>query len=157
MIDCDRDSITNAFPRLIGSAWEPTSDVDGRYNCIAWAAGKTDESWWPDGGFWPIVFREISVECFVEAFQQLGFVECSDESLECDFEKVAIYGYSSEVVNHMARQLPCGQWTSKCGISNDITHALSALESDVYGKVLQIMKRPIPLDETILGQQVSVL
>ena len=44
------------FPDLARTGYQVTSPPDPVYNCIAWAAGRTDEWWWPDVGgfeFWP--------------------------------------------------------------------------------------------------------
>jgi hypothetical protein len=48
------------FPGLVGKEYQITSPRDEVYNCIAWAAGVTNDWWWPDKagqGYWPPTFR----------------------------------------------------------------------------------------------------
>jgi hypothetical protein len=49
----------------------------------------------------------------------------------------------------MARQLPDGTWTSKCGGNEDITHftldALETYDPPGYGCPVVFMKRPVPI------------
>jgi hypothetical protein len=45
---------------------------------------------------------------------------------------------------HAAKQMESGKWSSKLGDWEDVEHAtLEALEGDFYGKVAQILKRPV--------------
>ncbi len=82
------------------------------------------------------------VSAFVIAFRTLGYELCDDGVLEEGYEKVAIYELSS-TVQHMARQLPTGRWTSKIGDLQDIEHTSPAeLEGDFYGRVVKYMRRP---------------
>jgi hypothetical protein len=46
---------------------------------------------------------------------------------------------------HVAGQLVTGRWTSKLGESEDIEHGLRDLEGDVYGVVVLVMQRPLPI------------
>jgi hypothetical protein len=66
------------FPNLAATPYTVTSPADSIYNCIAWAAGLTDDWWWPDPmgvSSWPAgVRREETLIAFLEAFQSLGFV-----------------------------------------------------------------------------------
>lgn len=80
---------------------------------------------------------------FQEAFQSLGFGVCQKEDLESGFEKIALFA-DDNVPEHAARQLPNGRWTSKLGELEDIEHGLHDLEGVEYGKVVMLMKRPIP-------------
>ena len=93
----------NEFPNLNPQNHSPTSPVDFRYNCIAWAAGDQTRKWWPDAfgiGYWPPgIAREETVAAFIAAFQTLGFSICSDNSFEVGFEKIVI----SELLTY-----PCG-------------------------------------------------
>ena len=86
---------------------------------------------------------ENSLNAFVKAFGILGYESCSDGTLEDGFEKVAIY-QSPSGVQHMARQLSTGRWTSKLGGFEDIDHASpSELEGREYGEVVQYMRRAV--------------
>ncbi len=85
--------------------------------------------------------RETSLPAFVSAFGQLGFQLCSDEGLDPECEKVAIFARDN-VPTHAARQLPAGTWTSKLGESVDVEHELADLTGDVYGQVACLLQRP---------------
>ncbi len=135
------------FPGLQTTPFHVTSPADCTYNCIAWATGCVTDWWWPlDDSrrfYWPPTApRETSLDAFCSAFLTLGYSQCSDESLEHGFEKVAIFADSAGTPTHAARQLEKGGWTSKLGQAEDIEHALRALEGDVYGAVALILKRP---------------
>lgn len=139
-----------AFPQLSGTDWTHTSDLTDLYNCIAWAAGRNKEWWWPykdpkerrrSRAQWPIKEYDTTVACFIKAFSTLGYNPAADSSQEEGFEKLAIYVDDNEKVTHMARQLPCGRWTSKCGNFEDITHTLAGLEGSEYGTAKYFLKR----------------
>jgi hypothetical protein len=133
------------FPLLRESQFRVTSEPDTSYNCIAWAVdGITDAWWWPDeDGEWPdSVPRHETLDAFIAAFATRGYTPCVDESLEPEFEKVAIYA-SEEGPRHAARQLSDGTWTSKLGPLHDIQHqTLESLSGQCYGSVVSYLKRP---------------
>ncbi|MGE0375214.1 MAG: hypothetical protein AB7I48_18925 [Planctomycetaceae bacterium] len=113
-----------------------------RYNCIAWSAGDTTR-WWQPGFYWPTDRGrdDCGIGALIEAFRSLGYIEGADESLEPEFEKVALYG-SGLFYTHAARQLPNGKWTSKLGKAEDIEHDRPAdVAGGIYGGVVEIMKR----------------
>ncbi len=136
------------FPGLRGTTFRVTSPPDRSYNCIAWAAGVSDGWWWPlgdpDDTRWPDgVARAVTLDAFRDAFTALGYVPCDGERAEAGFEKVAIFASLRGTPTHAARQLPSGRWTSKLGNAEDIEHDLRALEGDIYGTVVLILKRPL--------------
>jgi hypothetical protein len=166
------------FPKLAAAGYGKTSDATGRppkpgaYNCIAWATNDPRNClwWWPHpDAYWPFRAREETVACFVKTFRWLGYQVCKHSRRESAYEKVALYAihksrtpltppkrwqdFSDWEPTHMARQLPDGTWTSKCGGNEDITHfTLDALESygpsvlcEEYGCPVLYMKRPIPI------------
>ena len=131
------------FPGLRGCEYYETSPQDPSYNCIAWAAGFNDRWWWPSrrpSYYWPGDPDDQSMGAFIAVFASLGYAICDSDTPEAGFEKVAIYANESGPT-HIARQLPTGEWTSKCGGLEDIAHTLSALEGDCYGTVAVIMRR----------------
>jgi hypothetical protein len=134
------------FPGLRGSSYQITSPQTGLYNCLAWAAGDVGRWWWPDlleQRYWPPgATREETVAAFAEAFGSVGFVICQGDDLEPGFEKIAIFADHTGP-QHAARQLASGRWTSKLGELEDIEHRLRDLEGSEYGRVVEIMKRPI--------------
>lgn len=126
---------------------------DVHYNCIAWAAGKNDNWWWPSheiGDYWPITVNDDdpeNIEEFFKAFATERFTLKSDNgSYEHGFEKVAFFINSQNKVTHASRQLPNGSWTSKMGFGEDIEHvALSVIECPTYGNARHFLKRENPL------------
>jgi hypothetical protein len=141
-----RPHLERFFPNLQPSEYSVESEPTDSYNCIAWAVGVTDRWWWPveeEDSYWPLEPEAASLEAFTRAFATRGYEPCPDDLLEGAFEKVAIYAGPSGIPTHMARQLRSGVWTSKCGGLEDITHTLEGLEGEVYGRVTQILRRPI--------------
>lgn len=145
--------LESLFPQLSSNNYRLTSPFDGGYNCIAYAANDTTKWWWPTekplgGTYWPPgAPREETLEAFVIAFEELGYIKCSDGSLEAGMEKIAIYVNREGSPTHAARQLPSGYWVSKLGENVDIEHsdpdAVGGDERRGYGSVANYMARPI--------------
>jgi hypothetical protein len=164
-----RDSSTiksdfcSRFPRLAITRWSIKSPWDDRYQCIAWAACRTNIRWWPVTGnptvHWPPgAPLDDSVDAFVQSFAELGYERCTgsitqSSVFEFGYQKVAIYATSDHCVLHMARQHFFGKgWLSKCGVLEDIQHAdLHSIEGDpspllaalgrTYGEAVVVLKR----------------
>lgn len=140
--------LEETFPNLAKGGYRVTSAQTKDHNCIAWAAGDTQNWWWPippgiKEAFWPSgASREETLAAFQDAFASLGYVVCDDEDLETGFEKIALFANQEGVPQHAARQLLTGRWTSKLGELEDIEHALRDLEGTAYGLVVLVMKRP---------------
>lgn len=139
------------LPNLTDDTCKVTSARTNRYNCIAWAAGNQTRNWWPDPwgiGYWPpSVPRVVSMEVFIEAFSTLGYELCYDNSLEAGMEKVALYGTENSdgniIPTHAALQLESGEWSSKLGPFEDVSHnTLEDANGPVYGKTRYFMRRP---------------
>lgn len=137
------------LPNLDDSVCDITSPCDTTYNCIAYAADDPGRWWWPDvDGFWPEgARRDATMEAFVDAFAQLGYIECSDGVLEADHEKVALYAFLSArgdlTPTHAAKQLSDGRWTSKLGTLEDIAHrSVDDVSGPAYGNAVRYLKRP---------------
>lgn len=138
-----KEELESYFPKLELARYEITSPATKEYNCIAWAAHDTEKWWWPGLhpiSYWPNRDAKNTVKEFVEVFESFGYQECDNHDLEPGYEKIALYELNAEPT-HMARQLPNGQWTSKCGELEDITHSLESLEGHIYGAVSLIMRR----------------
>ena len=138
-----RNRLHELFPAL-KSDYRITSPEAEAYNCIAWAAGVDLRWWWPNVEcYWPSgVLLEDSIPAFVAAFGTLGYEPCGDGTLESGYEKVAIYHRPPNGVQHMARQLHTGKWTSKLGLSYDIEHGHPReLEGSEYGIIGLYMRR----------------
>jgi hypothetical protein len=151
-----KTKIQKLFPRLGHKQFEITSSPDIRYNCIAWAAEKSNRFWWPVPGvgyFWPDGFpKVVTVQNFENVFATLGYQPCGNNfTLEPGYDKVALYiDPTTSRPTHMARQLPDGTWTSKLGRLEDIAHrTLEGLEGpcapngQAYGVRHLAMKRTV--------------
>jgi hypothetical protein len=81
------------FPRLTPETHRLTSPAAIDCNCVAWAAGET-ENWWQPGVFWPTQTPpdEFGITALEGVFKALGFEPCDDDGTESGFEKVALYG-----------------------------------------------------------------
>ena len=136
------------FPGLRDKEWRLTSPSEPRYNCIAWAAHDTAKCWWPadpsDGYHWPEgVERVETLTAFLSAFSLLGYELCAHAFAEPGYEKLAIFATPDGIPTHAARQLATGRWTSKLGMLEDIEHDLMDICGEVYGSVVQVMRRAI--------------
>lgn len=145
--DCVNDFILmTTFPGLRNSICEIKSQPDRKYNCIAFAAGDTNNLWWPVGrGYWPTgVPRIVTLDAFTVAFETLGYSVCEDELYEEGFVKIAIFVKDDGSPTHAARQSANGKWISKCGKYKDIEHDVNALcgPYPAYGKIALYMKKP---------------
>ena len=140
------------LPSLVPETYEITSSATRRYNCIAWAAGEDFRNWWPDPfdvGYWPPgVPRQETIQTFIRAYGAFGYRPCIDGALEPGVEKIALYGKGqpgAEIPTHAALQLESGQWTSKLGSFEDVSHTTpEAVSGPVYGKVIRYLARPQP-------------
>ena len=137
----------NLFPNLAGPGYEITSEATRAYNCIAWALGLT-VPWWGyenPGDYWPPTLpRNNRVDTIMRLFADEGYAVCNSDAKEAGYEKVAIYAFVG-LFTHVARQLDDGQWSSKLGIREDITHpSPTSLVGGYYGDVHCIMRRPSP-------------
>jgi hypothetical protein len=153
----DKQRVQRQLENLIDGSFEKTSDVSGRYNCIAHAAYDSRRKWWPISlqfatadRYWPEgVPRRRTIRAFRLAFAKEGYEVCDDSSLEEGFEKVVLYvsdtptpEHPLDAPTHMARQLPCGKWTSKLGEDIDIAHDIpERLTGRTYGRIEMYMRR----------------
>ena len=153
-----RQQLHQELPSLATVNWRVKSPLDTSYQCIAWAACRTDRSWWPWDDtryYWPPGFAKfpinspVPIDSFMEMFEQrFGYRPCQSSAFEFGYQKVAIYA-NNMGVTHMARQHFFGWgWLSKLGEEEDILHSqLTDLEGDIaptagqYGRVAQILKR----------------
>jgi hypothetical protein len=133
------------FPNLHGGDFEETSIETDEYNCIAYAAGDDGNWWWPHpDGYWPDGVPMVeTVDAFIQAFRTRNFELCNNGDVDPQYEKIAIYADNLGNPKHAAKQLPSGKWSSKLGISWDISHdAYQGVEGKIYGIVVQFMRRP---------------
>jgi hypothetical protein len=137
--------VLDDFPNTKFEPFEQASDVDLKYNCIAWAANDYQRWYEPDPFgiyFWPKkIPREYSISSYVALFKLLGYEICENGDYEIGFEKVAVYS-KDNIPTHAARQLDNGLWTSKLGKNIDVVHSLFSIMNGSYGNVAQYLKRP---------------
>ncbi|NUP07970.1 MAG: hypothetical protein HOW73_18140 [Polyangiaceae bacterium] len=142
-------------PRLASDNCELTSNATEDYNCLAFAAGVTNQWWEPyvippsrPGIYWPAgVFPDNGVEHWVAALATVGFRPCTDASLDEAYVKVAVYGCDGDAT-HAARQLKDGRWASKLGLLEDIIHATAQdVAGGDYGEVAVVLARPRTEDD----------
>ena len=136
------DALSEIFPKLTKGNSSVTSPKDHAYNCVAWAAGKTD-AWWDHlYGYWPENAKQDgSIAAYVGVFMSLGYERCPTSNYEPGFEKLAIFGNAGQFT-HVARQLPSGSWTSKLGSLEDVEHQeLASLSIPDYGQPVQFLRR----------------
>jgi len=136
------------FPNLDDDNYIHTSQPTPDYNCIAWAATVNDKWWQPDpyyAYYWPEgVPREYTLAAYEAAYQTVGFEVCENGTYESGYEKIVIYVDSSNVPQHAARLLNETHWTSKLGVSEDISHTTpEVLEGQTYGTPKVFMKREL--------------
>lgn len=138
------DSLLQLFPGLATAGYRVTSPETIRYNCIAWAASRDDDWWWPHAdGYWPpgVPVAE-TLTAFEAAYVTLGYRRCLRPDFETLYEKVAIYATKNGKPRHAARQLDTGKWTSKLGPYVDIEHATpEAVSGSQYGDAVLFLKR----------------
>lgn len=123
--------------------FKETSPPDPLYNCIAWSLGDSENWWWPheDAMWLDEVPREETFQAFIAVYESRGYEICECGSLEYGYEKIAIFGKSGKPT-HAARQMPCGNWTTKAGRAQDLTHFyLEGISCDAYGVPSVFMRR----------------
>ena len=140
--------IDEDLPHLAAEGYELTSDPTDEYNCIAYAAGETDRWWSHAEGhdyYWPEhASRSSSIASLIEVFAGLGYEMCGDAEDDPRFRKVALYADRRGDWTHAAVQLPDGEWGSKLGLYEDISHHTpESLDPYLYGEVHCFMRRPL--------------
>jgi hypothetical protein len=137
--------LLKSFPNLIsGKGYRRTSPPTFNYNCLAWALNDLTRWWEPDPFnlfYWPVgVKRSYDLKNYIQVCKIHGFTICKNGSLEVGFEKLAIFSDGRDFT-HIARQMPDGQWTSKLGEWDDISHSLEGLQGSHYGNPTTYLKR----------------
>src|SRR5205823_4640672 len=100
-----------------------TSPITEDYNCFTHAVGRADVWSWPEPwSHWLSgVPREDTVASLIAGLMLFGYEPCETGDCESGVEKVCVYAKEADP-QHVARQLPSGEWTSKLGRGLDITH-----------------------------------
>jgi hypothetical protein len=159
MRDCSW--VPSVFENIHLGVFDCSSDRTPNYNCIAWAAGRTNRPWWPIGVapyFWPTgpgvsieLPGEETIDNFVNAFKTEGYSVCRNGKFHRRYEKIALYVNDQRNPLHAARSLPSQVWWSKLGDFENIKHTnLDCLEGNLYGEVQVFLKRRIRCQRTNL-------
>lgn len=136
--------LIRAFPKLSSEDFRIVEPASDRYNCIAYVAGDTTKTWWPNEiDYWPPrATRDNRVESLEEALAGLGYEQCDDSNVEAGYQKVALYGFQGRF-EHAAVQMPSGRWCSKMGKGPVIEHfSPESLSGGPYGDATTFMRRP---------------
>jgi len=131
------------FPNLNDSNHRTTSPPTPSYNCFGWAIAWGEVLIGPQCGYvWPPTApQDHKLSSFEIAVAEYGYQRCEADDLEHGWEKIALFGFV-EHVDHAARQLSNGVWTSKLGREADIEDdTVEAVAGGVYGPVLAFFKR----------------
>ena len=133
------------LPNLRKKNNDVASDIDGKYNCISFAAGITNIKWWPtwtNDAYWPPSAPKVeTVEAFVWAFSTLGYSVSENGDYVKGVEKVALYTKLGKPT-HAAKQVGPGKWQSKLGNFYDIVHTARAVSGGSYGEIELFLERP---------------
>lgn len=117
------------------------------YNCLGWALNSDEDGIWPQaddelttaGNNWPADLPSTpTVETFTLFLARHGYSPCDDEEHEPGTEKLALYALENGEIQHVARQLRDGTWTSKMGQNGmDVHHKRAEhLECEAYGAIV---------------------
>ena len=131
------------FPNLAREDFEIVEEPSSRYNCIAYAAGRADDWWWPDGiNYWPPwATLTDRIASLVEVFAGLGYEQCDDSRAQAGYQKVALYEVQGEM-KHAAAQMPNSRWRSKMGQGPVIEHrSPESLSGGPYGEATVYMRK----------------
>lgn len=136
-----------SFPNSFDFPFEITSPETAQYNCVAWALGDSENWWEADDDYQWLDNIEYSQSLLAvkSLFENFKFEISDNDSLEKGFEKIALFSDDNLNCTHVAKQLSDELWSSKLGISYDISHKINALENGIYGQVVLILKRATPL------------
>jgi hypothetical protein len=144
-----RSDVESDFPGLIGKQYD-LSPEDFNYNCLSFALGDYSQWWEPPKGpgqYWPPGFSDDTTVETVEAIIRLhGFTVEIMPNEKPSSDAIAIYATSNHW-RHFAK-FSHGVWSSKLGDGNDVSGVtLQDLEMPIYGKVVKVLCRPLPLSE----------
>ncbi|MGN6103016.1 MAG: DUF7689 domain-containing protein [Devosia sp.] len=137
--------------------WEPTSDPDAAYNCLAHAIYDNRNWIWPDEeGQWswpPALPRGETVEVAKAFLKLAGYSECPSAGSAATYFRIAVYGYPNGELAHFARQEADGRWYSKLGRALDIRHLTPAdVGGGKYGEAVCFMCRSRAAGRPMLPQ-----
>lgn len=142
----DVKGLEKIFQNLKHTIWNKTSEIDPKYNCIAYAADVLNKWYWPDNtplAVWPPNIPKVeTLDAFKALYQSIGYTDCADGSCRAGFDKVAIYANAAGNITHAAVfKSSDGVWKSKLGVSWDIEHEINGLDGPYYGSPIAFLER----------------
>jgi hypothetical protein len=131
------------FPNSFIEPLTITSPETPQYNCVAWALGDTEHWWEADEDYLWLDTSEFdnSLSTMQSFFHYFGFKPIDKPNFKNKIEKIALFSDDGIYCTHVAKQLSTKIWTSKLGVSHDVTHTLAALEEGIYGNVVMILQK----------------
>lgn len=97
------------------------------------------------GYYWPPnARRDNHPDALRSAFESIGYEVCASAEWEDGYEKVVLYVDRKGAWSHAAKQERNGEWSSKLGGEEDVTHKTAhCFGASIYGQVAYYMKRPL--------------
>lgn len=133
--------LVGMFPNLATEPYIRTSPCTFDYNCFAYAGGDQSRRWDPGADFhWPDAARNTKIATLTRIYKGLGFKICQNGDIEVGYDKIVIYAIGNNAT-HAAKQLSTGEWSSKLGDLEDISHTLTGIAGGGYGTPTRFMKR----------------
>ena|ERR1035438_274850 len=132
--------IRNNFPNLTNDKFQFTSEWDPNYNCVAYINDIKDEY----VQFYDEATRtyDTSLKRYISYFEEFGFRVTENSDLQEGITKIAISYDENKEFRHVCKQLPAGEWTSKLGDWEDITHINpNVLLGNLYANELIFMEK----------------
>lgn len=132
-----------SFPNSVKEPFCITSPEDANYNCVAWALGDTNHWWEPDEDYIWLDGLDFDdrLQTLKHLFEHFGFEQIFQPDWTNKVEKIALYSNDGVFCSHVAKQTIDGNWTSKLGVSFDVTHTIETLEYGIYGHLAVILQK----------------
>lgn len=131
------------FPNSIIEPFSITSPETSQYNCVAWVLGDTEHWWEADEDYlWLDNLNfDNTLSTMQSFFQNFGFEAVNKTNFKNGIEKIALFSEDGIYCSHVAKQISPKLWTSKLGISYDVSHSLISMEKGIYGDVVMILQK----------------
>jgi hypothetical protein len=88
-------------------------------------------------------------------FARFGFTPCNAPPDDLAIPTIALFEKPRLVPTHAALRLESGTWSSKMGMSHDITHNLDDLSDSDYGNVSVFLQRDGPVRQPAISSRTT--